>query len=163
MSDLTYAYDLRTERPIIAALVRQAVSRYRMHFSSRPVNAVEVGFWVEGARLIVRLVSDPAYEFNWTSYPEGPCEQDGRASYGEFTHIPSWELLSQLSGSRDMLVRDDVGEVRLHEMADGYQEGWRQSVEVIGRNVMRAVFDPHRELFEGYLLDKTRALFHVPT
>jgi hypothetical protein len=71
VSDNLYAYDLRPERPIIAALVRQAAARYLGRFGDRPVNAVEVGFWVEGARLVVRLISDPAYEFNWITYPKG--------------------------------------------------------------------------------------------
>jgi hypothetical protein len=153
VSEGLYAYDLRLEKPIIAALVRLAATRYLRRFGGRPVNAIEVGFWVEGARLVVRFISDPAYQFNWIIYPEGFSEADGRASYGEFTAVPSWELLSNLSWSVNMLVRDDRGhDVRLHAVVDGYHKGWRDAVKAIGRNVMRAVFENHRELFDGVTL-----------
>jgi hypothetical protein len=153
VSDPVYVYNLLLEQPIVVALVRLAATRYVRRLGNRPVNAIEVGFWVEGARLVVRLISDPAYQFNLIAYPKGFSETADRASYGEFTHLPSWELLSNLSGSSDMLVRDDCGsEVRLCAVRDGYQEGWRDTVEVIGRNVMRAVFESHRELFDGVTL-----------
>ncbi len=150
MSDEAYTYDLRQEQPIVAALVRQASTRYAQRFGQRPVNAIEVGFWVEGARLVVRLISNPAYEFNWIIYPTGYSETVDRASYGEHTTIPSWELLNNLSGSANTRVRDDSGhDVTLHAIRDGYQEGWRDTVEAIGRNVMRVVFDAHADLFTG--------------
>jgi uncharacterized protein (TIGR04255 family) len=39
---------------------------------------------------------------------------------------------------------------------------WRGSEAVAGaKHLLEAVHDPHRDLFEGYLLDKTRALFKV--
>ncbi len=75
-----YTYDLRLEQPIIVALVRQAGARYMEQFGNRPVNAIEVGFWIEGARLVARFISDPAYEFNRMIYPEGYSEKNGRAS-----------------------------------------------------------------------------------
>jgi hypothetical protein len=151
--DNLYVYDLRLEQPIIAALVRMAAIRYVRRFGSQPVNAVEVGFWVEGARLVVRLISDSAYEFNRIIYPEGFSEKDGRTSYGEFTTIPSWELLSNLSVSKDMLVREEAGnEVRLCAVADGYQEGWRDTVVAIGRNVLQAVLRGYPEVLDGVIL-----------
>ncbi|VTR92281.1 unnamed protein product [Gemmata massiliana] len=153
MSDEVYTYDLRLEQPIIAALVRQASTRYAQRFGQRPVNAIEVGFWVEGARLVVRLISNPAYEFNWIIYPNGYAETVDRASYGEYTTVPSWELLNNLSGLTDVRVRDDSGhDISLRAIRDGYQEGWRDVVNAIGRNAMRVVFDSHADLFAGVLL-----------
>jgi hypothetical protein len=153
MSDVLYTYDLRQEKPIIAALVRLAATRYLRRFGGRSVNAIEVGFWVEGARLVVRLIADPAYQFNWIMYPDGFSEEGDRASYTEFTTIPSWELLSNLSGTRDILIRDDRAQkTRLAAVVNDYQEGWRDTVEAIGRNVMRAVYENHQELFDGVTL-----------
>jgi len=40
---------------------------------------------------------------------------------------------------------------------------WRGSVPVGSvRNVLEQVHEPHGRLFEGYLMDRTRALFHIP-
>jgi hypothetical protein len=148
-----YVYDLRLEQPIIVALVRLAATRYLRRFGVRPVNAIEVGFWVEGARLVARFISDPDYDFSSRAWPDGFSETAGRASYAEFTAIPSWELLSNLTGSEDLLVRDDLGrEIRLEAVANGYQRGWRDMVEAIGRNVMRTVQENHPELFDEMVL-----------
>jgi hypothetical protein len=51
-----------------------------------------------------------------------------------------------------MLLRDGDHEVRLAAVVNGYQESWRQAVEAIGRNVMQAVFDGHRDMFSGLAL-----------
>lgn len=151
MSPKPYAFDLRSERPLITSMVRQAASRYMHRFGTRPVNAVEVGFWVEGARLVVRLISNPAYEFNWITYPLGYSDTEGSASFAEFTPMPSWELLGQLSGSTGLLVReDDSGkDVRLHKLVDDRQVGWRETVKAIGRNVMRAVVESQPDVLDG--------------
>jgi len=134
---------------MLAGLVAMTAARYARQGQTRPVNAVELGYWVEGARLGVWLVSQEGHQ-----YPDGPwkpgySEHNRRAVFCQFFPVPSWHLLLRPAAGRR--VTDHVGVVITDpdDIAPG-GVGWsHEFVEAVGHNLANVVAERHREMFAG--------------
>ena len=142
-------YPLSAEADMLTGMVALAAARYARHGQTRQVNAVELGYWVEGARLGVWFVSQQGHQ-----YPDGPwkagySDRNGRAVFCQFFAVPPWHLLHR--PARGCRVTDSVGAVvpEPDDISSG-GIGWsHELVEVVGRNLADVVAERHGEMFAG--------------
>jgi hypothetical protein len=151
--DVPPAYSLADEADTLVGLIALAANRFARAGQIRPVDVVEVGYWVEGARLGIWFVADADYGcYGQAPYQQGYTEWGERSSFCTFFKVPSWELLMQRDESYFRLVVDGEGSPILGRDAEGGADWITRLVEATGRNLTRVVAKHHSEMLAGLQL-----------
>ena len=128
-------YSLGDETDTLVALLALAVARFRHDRFAEPVNAVEIGWNLEGHFLRVSLLSHPEYP----CYGQGPFEggvsrRGNVVAYNSDFSVPSWAFL--FAQTSPNLPAGPLLRVLDHERVEVASNAIHSAV---GRNVFRVV------------------------
>ncbi|MFO0876267.1 MAG: hypothetical protein U0840_02750 [Gemmataceae bacterium] len=135
-------YPLRDETDTLVAMLSLAAARFRGGGFPETVNAIEIGWNVEGAHLMVSFVSNPEY----ACYGQGPfdlgvCRRGTAVVHNTTFAVPSWAFLHK-QGSRDVPLLRVLDHDRVEVSGPAVVDG-------VGRNVFRVALEFREAVFAG--------------
>ena len=135
-------YPLGDETDTLVALLSLAAARFRSDGFPEPVNAIEVGWNLEGHSLLVSFMSNPDY----SCYGQGPfglgvCRRGNAVAHNTTFSVPSWAFLH----------KQELRDVPLLRVLDHdrVEVPGTTVVDAVGRNVFRVASAFRETVFSG--------------